>query len=215
MKRLGLGLLVLLAAPFGAEAADPTKPHPHQGLLAPYPKSPPPTHFTAEEQQALAAGEAVHKQTQGETGGRGLAVFRVNAPPETVWIVIQDFASYPLWIDEVEKCEIYRRNGSQIFVRFVLKAVGMEIEYFIHHDYHPEAGWGTWTLDYTRESDLSDSVGFWRVTEVAPGVSQVEYSVDLKISGWVPGFVRNIIVDNGLEDATEWVKEQAERRVPR
>jgi len=31
----------------------------------------------------------------------------------------------------------------------------------------------------------------------------------------VPGFVRNIIVDNGLEDATEWVKEQAERRVPR
>jgi hypothetical protein len=72
----------------------------------------------------------------------------------------------------------------------------------------------TWTLDYSRSSDLDDSVGFWRVTPVegAPDRAQVEYSVDIAISSWVPGFVRNLLVDDGLKQATSWVKVQSEKR---
>ncbi len=205
-------LLALFALPVAVYAADAGTPHPHQGVLKPYPKPPRATTLTPKDHQALAAGQPVYKQTEGETGGRGVAVFQVKAPPQVVWQTISSFHMYPQWIDEVEVCEVYKKAGNAIFVRFVLKSMGVSVEYFIEHDYRPASTWGTWTLDYGRESDLSDSVGSWLVTEVSPGVSQVEYSVDLKVSGWVPGFIRKIIVDNGLEDATQWLKVQAEQR---
>ena len=90
--------------------------------------------------------------------------------------------------------------------------MGINVEYFIDHTYPAGEDWGTWTLDYSRESDLDDSVGMWRVTALPddPSKSRVEYSVDIKVSGWVPGFVRDMLVKQGLKDATSWVKEQAE-----
>ncbi len=90
----------------------------------------------------------------------------------------------------------------------------MSIEYYIHHDYDMEHRWGTWTLDYTRNSDLDDSVGFWRVNSVDgnPKRSIVEYSVDIAIKGWVPGFIRDILVNKGLKQATHWVKVQSEKK---
>ncbi len=215
MKRWWI-LIVLLAVPLaGVHAADAGKAHPHRGVLKPYPQPPAPTRLTPADQQKLSQGDPVYKTTDGETGGRGVAVFRVNAPPDVVWRTINDFRMYPQWIDEVTTCEVYGKSGNQIFVRFVLKSMGVEIEYFIAHDYRAADTWGTWTLDYSRESDLSDSVGSWLVTEVSPGVSQAEYSVDLKVSGWVPGFIRKVIVDSGLEGATQWLKREAEKRAAR
>lgn len=206
-------LIFALCAPVAvAQAADRNKAHPHQGVLKPYPQPPAPTKLTPSEVQDLARGEAVYKTSEGETGGRGIAVFQVKAPRDVVWATINSFHMYPTWIDEVTACEVYGKDGNQIFVRFVLKSMGVEIEYFIDHDYRRADTWGTWTLDYAKESDLSDSVGSWLVREVSPGVSQVEYSVDLKVSGWVPSFIRKIIVDSGLEDATEWVKVQSEKK---
>jgi ribosome-associated toxin RatA of RatAB toxin-antitoxin module len=212
MKRLWILIIALLVPLTALQAADISQPHPHQGVLKPYPKPPPTANLTAKDLLDLAAGKPVYKQTEGETGGRGLAIFHVKAPPAVVWSAITDFDRYPQWIDAVETCEVYGRNGNAIFVRFVLKSFGISVEYFIEHDYRAAETWGTWTLDYSRESDLSDSVGSWLVREVSPGVSQVEYSVDLKVSGWVPGFVRNILVDSGLEDATQWLKKEAEAR---
>ena len=212
MKRWWM-LIIALFAPISAiHAADAGQPHAHQGLLKPYPKPPTPTPLTQTELATLDRGKPVYKQTDGPAGGRGVAVFRVKAPPDVVWGTICDFSNYPRWIDEVAVAEVYGQNGNQVFVRFVLKSMGVSVEYFIEHDYRASETWGTWTLDYSRESDLVDSVGSWLVREVSPGVSQVEYSVDLQISGWVPGFIRNILVDNGLEDATQWLKTQAEAR---
>ncbi|MEW5855717.1 MAG: SRPBCC family protein [Myxococcota bacterium] len=194
-------------------AADRNKPHPHKGVLKPY-TEPAPLKLSTEETAQLAGGKAVMRQVEGENGGRGLAVFKVNAPPQTVWNVICDFPQYPKWIKNVKKTEVYRQEGENIDVAFTLAGLGFSIDYFIHHVYRHEKLWGTWTLDYSRQSDLDDSVGFWRVTPWPgnPEQSQVEYSVDVQVRGWIPGFVRGIIVDNGLKQATGWVKEQAEAR---
>ena len=194
-----------------AHAADAGKAHAHQGVVAPYPTPPKTISLNAEEEESIRAGKPVMKQIEQGSGGRGAAVFVVDASTDAVWRTIKSYNHYAAWIDGVETCEIYRREGDHIYVRFVLTKLGVDVEYFIDHTVGDD--WMTWTLDYSRESDLDDSVGMWRVTPLpdAPGRSKVEYSVDLRTSGWVPGFVRTIIVDQGLKDATSWVKQQAEK----
>ena len=90
----------------------------------------------------------------------------------------------------------------------------MEIEYFIDHTYDANAGWLTWTLDYSRQSDLDDSVGYWRVEPVPgkDGWSRVYYSVDVRVKGWVPGPIETLITKKGLMKATEWLKRESEAK---
>jgi ribosome-associated toxin RatA of RatAB toxin-antitoxin module len=205
-------ILALVASP--VLAADAAKPHPHRGVLKPYPRPPKPLVLSAAERAQVSSGKPLMRQTEGEAGGRGLAVFLVDAPADTVWATIRDYPNYPRFIPEVKECDIYKKDGGNVDVHFKLKSFAVTIEYFIHHEFDIAGRWGTWTLDYGRESDLDDSVGFWRVTPVEgkPQQAMVEYSVDIGIKGWVPGFVRGILVDNGLKQATTWVKVQSEQR---
>ncbi|MCB9742669.1 MAG: SRPBCC family protein [Alphaproteobacteria bacterium] len=196
----------------GARTADASRPHPHRGRLAPYPTPPAPLPLDEDERARLDRGEPVFKQVELQSGGRGAAVFIVDAPTQRVWEVIRAFHRYPEWIDACDECEVYAEELDRVFTRFVISKAGISVEYFVEH-YAPEgADWMTWTLDYDRRSDLDDSVGMWRVTPVPgqPGRSLVEYSVDLQIDGWVPEFVRSIVVDQGLKGATSWVQVQAE-----
>ena len=204
--------VVAVAVP--ASAADPALPHEHHGKLKPYPRPPKPFVATDAEKAVLLTGKPAMRQAEGDTGGRGLAVFVVDAPPDLAWSTIQEFKSYPKWIPEVKICDVYKKDGGKIDVHFQIQSFPVTIEYYIHHDYDLANRWGTWTLDYDRQSDLDDSVGFWRVTPVegSPDKAQVEYSVDIALKGWVPGFVRSILVDNGLKQATQWVMVQSEKR---
>jgi uncharacterized membrane protein len=194
-----------------AFAADANKPHPHQGV-APKFTNPSPVSLTAAETAKLESGKAVRKQVRYETGGRGISVMDIHASPERVWEVISDFPSYPNWIDNLETCEIYQKSGEKILVHFELKVFGMGVEYWIHHVYRPEQGSMTWTLDYSKESDIDDSTGYWLVyaSPGRDGYTRVEYTVDLRLSGWVPGVVEDMLANKGLEEATTWVKKQSE-----
>lgn len=212
----GPGLLVLallLSAPL--LAADAKKPHPHKGVLTPYPGQYKPVVTLSEaERKQVLGGEPLFKKTEGEAGGRGVAVFRVNAPPEVVWGTLKSFEKYPKWIKNVDATEVYSKSGERIDVRFVISSMGFDVEYFIAHRFRDANRYATWTLDYARESDLDDSVGYWKVDEV-PGeesAAMVTYSVDLKVRGWVPGFIRTLLVDKGLKEATGWVKQVSEAR---
>ncbi len=194
-----------------ALAGDPSKPHPHQGLLKPYSKRPPPLVLTDAERKTLDGGAPLMRQTPGENGGRALAVFRVSAPPDVVFATIGDYKNYPRFIPEVKKCEVYKRGPGTVDVAFTIKSFPVTIDYWIHHEVDAAARIVTWTLDYSKDSDLDDSVGFWRLTPIPTG-TQVEYSVDIALKGFVPGFIRSILVDNGLKQATQWVKVQSEKR---
>jgi ribosome-associated toxin RatA of RatAB toxin-antitoxin module len=220
MHRAALGFVFVFALLLGghslpAHGADASKPHEHRGVLKNYPNEPPKVPLTAAEKTKLFSGKPVFKTQEGEKGGRGVAFFHVNAPQDVVWSVLSDFPSYPKWIGSMKECEVYKTDGKDIYVRMKIGAMGMAVEYFIKHHYPTEKGYGTWTLDYDRKSDLDDSVGYWRVMPLPsdPQKSRVEYSVDLKVSGWVPGFIRKLLVNDGLKEATTWVRVQSEKRV--
>ena len=200
-------------------AADKNKPHPHSGVLAPYPTTPTVKTLTAQELATLADGKSVQDQfeQEGQSSGRGFVVQDVHATPDVIWSRILSFDMYTTWVDKVQVCEEYEKtdlaNGNKSMkVRFVLNAI-MSVEYFISHTYYPSQSYLTWTLDYSKESDLDDSVGFWYVKALPerPGWSRIYYSVDVKFKGWIPGIIKNMVTRSGLKKATAWVKEESEK----
>ena len=81
-------------------------------------------------------------------------------------------ADHPRW-HFWQECSNYEtithRNGTQtIRTRMKLGVMGVSLEYFIDHTYAPRLGVLTWTLDYSRLSDLIDSVGRSRNTQPQP-----------------------------------------------
>jgi hypothetical protein len=208
-------MLAALLLTFAALAADPAAPHAHHGIVASYNGAPPAVPLAADDATRLAAGELVLKQVRTGNGGHGVAFMDISAAPAAIWSRIVNYGKYPEWVDNVKACEVYRRDGANIYTRFVLDPMGMNVEYFIKHTYNPTAGWLTWTLDYDRLSDLDDSVGYWRVTALpaaANGVarSRLEYSVDIRFTGWIPGFAQDMISKHGLTNAVTWVKQRSE-----
>jgi hypothetical protein len=77
-----------------------------------------------------------------------------------------------------------------------------------------EKGYVTWTLDYSRSSELDDSVGFWYVAKhpTKPNWTRLYYSVEIRVASWVPSFVENYLSKKGLVTATAWVKKESEKQ---
>ena len=205
-------LITLWMLIFPAMAANPNNAHPHKGVATKF-TNPQKADLSTTEQATLSGGKAVLKQVKEGNGGRGVAIFDVSATQTQVWSVITSFENYSSYIDELAKCEQYSKNGNDIFVDFVISSWGFDVQYYIKHDYNPSKGYMTWTLDYSRESDLDDSTGYWLVypSPLDPSKTRVEYSVDLRIKGWVPGFIQTMLAETGVENATKWVKKESEK----
>lgn len=77
MRRAALVIAALTLA-VGVEAADPLRPHPHRGILAPFAAPPPSPALSDEERRAVEKGDV------GRSDGRRMVVFTVDAPPEQV-----------------------------------------------------------------------------------------------------------------------------------
>ena len=194
-------------------AADPNTPHSHQGIITKF-IDPGRAELTSAEQATLLSGQAVYKQTRHDNVDRGTAIFDVAASQETVWQVITSFQQYPKWIQEISGTEVYMSAGRNIYVDFTISVYMVNVQYYIKHDYQPEKSCMTWTLDYSRKSDLDDSAGYWLVytSPTETGKTRVEYSIILRIGPLIPDFIETILTDKGIENATKWVKKNAEKQ---
>jgi len=210
-KRTALRASLVVAITFATGLA--AEPHPHQGVLAPYAKKPPVIEITPDEAARLDAGKPVMRQSEAGMGGRGVAVQDIAAPTDVVWGRILDFAAYPKMIDDVKEIEVYEEAKERTKVRFVIGRFGLSLEYFIDHVVKRDEGFMTWTLDYSRKSELDDSVGYWYVAAhpTKKDVTRLFYSVDVRMKGFVPGFIQDLVREEGLVRATKWVKLHAER----
>lgn len=65
-------------------------------------------------------------------------------------------------------------------VAFTVSQSGFTLTYDVRHRQDAVRREGTWTLDYTDESDLDHSIGFWR--------SVVEHSTHVALKTAMPGF---------------------------
>lgn len=195
-----------------AWSADPAQPHGHTGIVAAYQGAPPAVTLSPEDLASLGAGKLVTKQVQRGNGGHAVAFQDIHAAPATIWSKITNYGMYSQWVSGVEAVTVYKKEGAHILAEFNLAVMGAQVDYYIDHTYVPASNYLTWTLDYSRLSDLDDSVGYWRLTPLAtdPPLTRLEYSVDVRFKGWIPGFVQDFIAKKGLTDAVSWVKKQSE-----
>ena len=60
-------------------------------------------------------------------------------------------------------------------------------------------------LDYSRCSDLSDSVGYWYVEDRNDGWCRVFYSTDSQLPRFIPGFAKDMLTNMAAKRSTSWV----------
>jgi ribosome-associated toxin RatA of RatAB toxin-antitoxin module len=208
----GLGL----CADSPARAADAARPHRHQGVLQPVSLRSMRFALSDEERARLAAGEPVRRQLQSAGGGRGVVVQDIRADVDTVWRLVTDMERYPGRVPNIEQAEVYDRAGGHLRTRFVLGSFGVSAEYYVDHALDRERGAMCWTLDYSRQSDLDDSVGCWLLEPHPehPGWTRMSYAIEVRMSPWIPGFVERALARDGLVKSTLWVKQLAEAQAP-
>jgi ribosome-associated toxin RatA of RatAB toxin-antitoxin module len=167
--------------------------------------------LTAAEQAKLAEGKPVLRQSQSAEGGTGVAVQEIAAPAEAVWETILNYPRYKDWVENVVSCTVYRKEGTTLYLDMQTSILGIRSGMYTRNVVRKDQGYMSWTLDYSRKSDVNDIVGYWRLETLSaePPRTRLEYSTQLMVSG-VPSFLVSYLTRDSLVEGTAWVKKQAE-----
>lgn len=168
-------ILLLLQAVTLTVASDASRPHPHQGILSKYERKHP-------SEYGLTMRGISGKQLRTKTICRMLrlpngykrctAIREVKAPADLIFSRILDLGAYPRMIAGVKRCDVYHRKLSSltgaktICAKYRVRELGFTMEAFMAHEIEFGRRCMTFSLDYSRCSDLSDTVGYWYVEKV-------------------------------------------------
>jgi len=126
---------------------------------------------------------------------------------------IIDFDKYPKMVSGVNQCDTYdtKTDGGVTTVKslYEISAVHMKLKYYMEHHYDPKERCMVFHLDYSKRSDLDDSVGYWYVEPTGRTTSRVYYSCECKLRGWVPPPVYSLLTKEALNKATAWVERES------
>ena len=205
----------------GGRGADPNRPHPHQGTLTKYERKPPSEYglsVAGVDATRLRSGKPLLQLISLPNGFKRTASIQdVHAPADVVWSKILDLPNYDKYVDGVVSCEVYRREASGgvelVFAKYKIRAAAFTLEYFMQHEFERKANAMTFQLDYTRKSELADTVGYWYVEELDDGWCRVFYSTDSQIPAWIPGFMKDALVNLAAKRSTAWVDAECRKEM--
>jgi hypothetical protein len=94
----------------------------------------------------------------------------------------------------------YLQEGAtqKVKTTYDIAVMHMKFRYYMEHEYDPDQKCMVFHLDYSRRSDIDDSVGYWYVQPSGRASSRVYYSCECKLRGWVPGPVYNVLTKEAL-----------------
>jgi len=198
--------------PAVAYAANDKAPHFHQGKLAPYEIGPPSLMLSSDDETELRAGNPIMQTVVADDSctRRLIMVRDIEAPAQVVMGRILDIKNYPRMVQGVDRVRNYLEasnpDGTQE-VRSVydIHVLHFKLRYFMKHVYDPAQRCLVFHLDYERQSDLDDSVGYWFLMPQGRSTTRVFYSCDTKLRGWFPAPVYNLLGKAALKQATTWV----------
>ena len=93
------------------------------------------------------------------------SILDVRAPSSVVWDLLLDFDNYPNFVKCISKCTPHHEHrtllGKVISARYQLSVGAFKVAFNCEHHHEPVKQCMVWSLDYTRKSDVFDSVGYW------------------------------------------------------
>jgi hypothetical protein len=210
-----VGLLLLAGVCVGAH--DPNVPHMHNGAFKKYSTGPPNKagfRLTAAEIARITSGNQAEcsvialpvSKSSPKGTMRCTSVQEIKAPPEVVWKLLLDFPRYPKFVGGIASCEPYKKHrtltgGKMIWARYTAAVGPFKLRYYLEHQYEPLQHCMVWTLDYSRRSDIFDSVGYWYI-EQRPTGSRVYYTQDTLLPSWIPSSLRKKFTQAAMHAAT-------------
>jgi hypothetical protein len=200
-----------------ARAASESESHYHSGKLTPYDIGPPSLLLSAKDEAQLRSGKAVMQAVVADDAQsrRLIMVQDIATPASVVMDRIMDVDHYDRMVSGVDACVTYANNdGGASGVRTVkstydISALHLKMRYFVEHTYDPSARCMTFRLDYSKRSDLDDTVGYWYVEPTGRTSCRVFYSCECQLRGWVPPPVYNVLTKEALKKATTWVSAES------
>ena len=186
-----------------AGAEDATRAHAHTGIFRRHTPGSPQSaglRLTAAARKRLLdsaqAESSVMALPETPTSPKGTmrcsSVQLVHAPVSAIWETLTSLPNYPKFVGGISRVEPYSSRptltGGQLFCAHYTLCVGplYKVKYFVEHRHEPLQKSMVWQLDYSRSSDVYDSVGFWHVEPVDGGRCIVSYTQDSLLPSWIP-----------------------------
>jgi len=194
-------LLCLLFLEAGAE--DATRAHAHKGIFR---RLNPGSPQSAGLKLNAAARKRLLESTKAESSVMALpespsspkgtmrcsSVQLVHAPVNAIWETLTTLTNYPKFVGGISRVEPYSKRrtltGGQLFCAHYTLCVGplYKVKYFVEHRHEPLQNSMVWQLDYSRSSDVYDSVGYWHVEPLDAERCIVYYTQDSLLPSWIP-----------------------------
>eukprot|EP00927_Polykrikos_kofoidii_P071251 TRINITY_DN67546_c0_g1_i1.p1 TRINITY_DN67546_c0_g1~~TRINITY_DN67546_c0_g1_i1.p1 ORF type:complete len:293 (-),score=32.86 TRINITY_DN67546_c0_g1_i1:20-844(-) len=173
--------------------------------------------LTAADHESLRNGESILKQQQSGPAGCGLFVADVDAPPDVVFGVIEDFEAYRQMIPSIRDVKLNSRERGEMAstTNCTYKVSKFRLRVTVDH-------FVDWTLRLmrfdlspsSRGAILREASGSWRVEPAPSGHPQkcrVWFRISLRASKLVPRYFVTYAASRALKRATSWLAPHVEQ----
>jgi ribosome-associated toxin RatA of RatAB toxin-antitoxin module len=133
----------------------------------------------------------------------------VNVPPDKLFDVIVDYEKYPEFLPEVKKVKVDGGQGSIKEVTYTVDIKAKVITYTLKHTAERPSKL-SWTM--IKGEMMKGNDGTWALKAGAqPGTTDATYTIDLKLSSLVPGFIEKALAEQSLPGLLTNFKNRAEK----
>jgi coenzyme Q-binding protein COQ10 len=133
----------------------------------------------------------------------------INVPPEKLFDVISDYEKYPEFLPEVKQVKIEGGQGAIKEVTYRVDIKAKVITYTLKHTADRPSKL-SWTM--VKGEMMKGNDGAWTLKPGGqPGTTDATYSIDLKLSSLVPGFIEKALAEQSLPGLLTNFKARAEK----
>ena len=137
----------------------------------------------------------------------------VNVTPEQLFDVIIDYEKYPEFLPEVKKVKVDAGQGTIKEVTYTVDIKAKVITYTLKHTAE-RPNKLIWTM--IKGEMMKGNDGTWQLKPgPQPGTVEATYTIDLKLSALVPGFIEKALAEQSLPGLLTNFKNRAEKLHPK
>jgi ribosome-associated toxin RatA of RatAB toxin-antitoxin module len=134
----------------------------------------------------------------------------IRAPADVVWSTINDLASYPKFMANVQSVEVTSEDGADRVSKWSVLLKGSLLEWTERE--HVDVERLRITFDQV-DGDLNVFQGFWAVEAVSPETTSVVLSVEFEIGIPLLADMLNPVAGRALRENSEHMLREIEQRV--